>query len=43
MRAILNSIFGEKPQKNRKSIWDIIMDTDHNKNQRIENITTLKM
>lgn len=43
MKAILNSIFGEKSCKSIKSIWDVIMDPNHNKNQRIENITTLKM
>lgn len=43
MRAILNSIFGDKPQKDTKSIWDVIMDTEHNKNQRFESIITLRM
>lgn len=43
MKAKLNSIFGEKSYNGIKSMWDVIMDTNHNKNQRIENITTLKM
>lgn len=43
MRTILNSIFGEKQQNGIKSIWDVIMDTEHNKNQRFESIITLRM